>query len=72
MECSRIKKSQEPKIFVFLTFWKPITSYNFFMASTRMFRISFSIIKPIKKPLQTHNFFTLGTHKKQLLNLMGM
>jgi hypothetical protein len=30
------------------------------------------IIKPMKTPLRTHNFFTLGSHKKQLLNFMGM
>ncbi len=34
--------------------------------------ISSPIIEPIKTPLQTHNFFALGSHKKQLLNFMGM
>jgi hypothetical protein len=34
--------------------------------------ISSPIIEPIKTPLQTHNFFPLGSHKKQLLNFMGM
>ncbi len=33
--------------------------------------ISSPIIKPIKTPLQTHNFFLLGSHKK-MLNFMEM
>jgi hypothetical protein len=57
------KKSQKPIIFVFLALWEPIISYDFFMASTRMFRNFISHNRTHKNPLQTHNFFTLGSHK---------
>ncbi len=62
MECSRIKKSQEPIIFVFLALWEPKISYNFILwQALECSEISSPIIEPIKTPLRTHNFFTLGS-----------
>jgi hypothetical protein len=40
---------------------------------TNCSEISSPIIQSIKTPLRTHNFFMLaGSHKKELLNFMGM
>ncbi len=67
------KKSQEPIIFVFLARWEPIISYNFLLwQALECSEMSSPIIEPIKTILRTHNFFTLDSHEKQLLNFMGM
>ncbi len=58
------QKNHEPITFVFLALWKPIKSYNFFMASTRMFRQFISHNWTHKNPLRTYNCFLLGSHKK--------
>jgi hypothetical protein len=44
----------------------------FLMEALECSELSSPIIEPIKNPLQTHNFFTLGSHKKILQNFMGM
>jgi hypothetical protein len=55
----------EPIIFVFLELWEPIISYNFLLwQALHGSETSFPIIEPIMSPLRTHNFFTMGTHKK--------
>jgi hypothetical protein len=63
----------EPIIFVFLELWEPIISYNFLLLQAlNGSETSSPIIKPIITPLRTHNFFTLGTHKKKVQIFMGM
>ncbi len=60
-------------MFVYLALWEHIISYKLFLwQALECSEISSPIIEPIKTPSESIIFFTLGSHKKQLLNFMGM